>query len=99
MSYQRSPYPLTYFKTGETQYYVFYHCDGYMQDYGTSYDDDKSFIELLIDIMKQEIPDKHYILKMLHTLSKKLNVESHLKSDEEILKELSYLDGVKRRYD
>ncbi len=86
MSYQRSPYPLTYFKTGITKYYVYYSSDNCVVDYGVDYKDNKSYIELLIDIIKREIPDKQYMLKMLHTLSKKLGVENELKSDKELLK-------------
>ena len=89
MSYQRAPYPLTYFKTGQTQYYV-YSSGNCMQDCSEVYDDNKAYVELLIDIMKREVPDKHYMIKMLHTLSRKLNIEDELKSDKELLEIFEY---------
>ena len=40
--------------------------------------------------MKREVPDKHYMIKMLHTLSRKLNIEDELKSDKELLEIFEY---------
>ena len=47
MSYQRFGYDLEYFKTGTSSYYVYSHVDGYVEDYGGDYSDDKSLIEIM----------------------------------------------------
>jgi hypothetical protein len=75
----RYGYPLTYFKTGESSYYVFAHCDGFVEDYKTKYEDDKSLIELIGNFIERETGDEKYALKMVKVLAKKFGVEKDLR--------------------
>ncbi|MBE3114813.1 MAG: hypothetical protein IMZ59_04760 [Actinobacteria bacterium] len=76
-------YPLEYFKTGKSAYYVFLHCgegnEDYMEDYGETYKDDKSLIELIGRIIYHETKDEKYTWKMVKILAKKLGVEDDLR--------------------
>jgi hypothetical protein len=74
----RCGYPLTYFKTGESNYYVFFHCDGYVEDYKATYDDNKSFIELVGSIIERETTPE-YAWKIVKILAKKLGLEKELR--------------------
>ena len=84
MSYQRYGYPLHYFKTGKSESYVFLHCgyngdsEPFMEDYKDKYNDDKSFVELIGNIIEHETTSE-YALKIVNVLSKKLGIDSELK--------------------
>jgi len=82
MSYQRWGYPLEWFKTGESKSYVFCHVDGFVEDYNDTYDDDKSFCELIYRIVLCETEDKKYAEKILRVLAKKLGIEDELKEGD-----------------
>jgi len=81
MSYQRWGYKLSYFKNGKSENYVYCHCDGYVEDYGSKYKDNKSLIELLGTIIEQETQDPKYAWKMVKILAKKLGVDKDLRKE------------------
>ena len=79
MSYQRYGYPLKYFKTGVSDNYVFSHVDGYIEDYGSDYKDDKSLVELIGDIIERETGNEDYAWKIVKVLAKKLKIDKDLR--------------------
>ncbi len=90
MSYQRSNYPLKYFKIGKSIYYVFAHVENYIEDYDVSYIDVAnrygldgllSFIELIGTITLRKTRDEKYAAKIVHALAWKFHV-SHLLREE-----------------
>jgi hypothetical protein len=80
MSYQRYGYPLKYFKTGESESYVFCHVGGYVEDYNDNYEDNKSLIDLVGRIILCETKDEKYAWKMVKVLAKKFDVEDDLRA-------------------
>ena len=73
MSYIRAGHDLYDFE-GESNLYVFSDKD-YIEDYDSDYNDNASFAQLIINIMRREIDDEAYIQKMIKVLSEKLNVK------------------------
>ena len=78
MSYQRSPYPLRYFR-GTTTEYVWSEGER-ITDYGSSYKHDPSFCELIRDIVERETGDEEYANKIMMTLANKIGCSGELRA-------------------
>lgn len=82
MSFMRCGSPLRYFKTGETEYYVFpgeYKGKEYIEDYDSDYKDDKSFAELIGNFVKSATGNEEYAFKIVKVLAKKFCIEKELR--------------------
>lgn len=79
----RTGHPLKHFM-GESKYYIFPTVcgdDSHIEDYGESYDDLPSLVELLGTFIKRESGDEEYADRMVLILSDKLNITSSLKEE------------------
>lgn len=82
MSFMRCGYPLKYFRTGKTSYYIFptdYKEQYYIEDYDTDYSDNKSFVELMARFVEIATENKGYAFKMAKILAKKLGIEKKMR--------------------
>lgn len=79
MSYMRFGYKHRWFKTGKSDLYVFPHVDGFVEDYGADYKDDRSLIELIGTIIWRETENERYANKIVKVLAKKLGLEKDLR--------------------
>lgn len=97
MSYMRSPYPLEHFY-GITESYVFPHTSGFVEDYGDSYHNNPSFIELIGRFVRDATGDEEYSDKLIRVLAKKLGCDhllrDHFMTYEERKAEEKMLENV-----
>jgi hypothetical protein len=87
----RAGSPLWYFSKGESDWYIFPTDDG-VEDYDADYQNNKSFCELMGNIVLRESKDEKYALKIVRILARKLGCSEDLldkrKSCEDWYKEM-----------
>lgn len=90
MSYMRPGHPLKYFKSGTTDSYVYPSSikDVGVEDYSDSYEDNKSFCELIGNFVRRSTGDEEFAWKIVQILAEKLGIEDDLREEPATTKEL-----------
>ncbi|MBW1717928.1 MAG: hypothetical protein JRJ77_19445 [Deltaproteobacteria bacterium] len=81
MSYIRWGHPLEHFKGRSTEYV--FHNGHHIEDYGSSFTDNKSLIEMIGTIIRAETGDEKFALKIMYILSSRMGEKMFVKKRDD----------------
>lgn len=101
MSYMRLGYILKYFKNGKTESYVYPTSDEkgneVIEDYGDDYKNNKSFCELIGNLIRRATGNEKYAWKIVKILAKKLKIDKDLRDKPLTFEEYFELNYKKQK--